>query len=508
MISNLSLSKSKLLDLIKCQKLFWLRTHNQILYQNDPQKEFLFKRGRLVEKKAQTLFGDGPNIFNETNNFSERINLTKKYISDNCFPIFEATFQYEGLLVMVDVLTKSENGFEIFEIKSGSIKAKDDPEEHFIMDLAIQTFVLKNIGIELSKASLVFINSDYVREEHEDLSQLFVSKNVLNQTFELHEDIRSYIDESKMVKQLNNCPNIDIGRHCKKPYTCDAYDLCWQSIPEYSVFNIFPFRKGSKANRAMELREVNILNVQDVPIDNSLTKTQRKKIELEKKIQEKDIIIDTEEVKNFLNSLNYPIYHLDFETYQSPIPKFPGTKPYQQIPFQFSLHIEDENHKLIHREFLAKDQDTDERKKLIIELTKHIPNLGGTVLAFNSSFEKSRINELATAFPEFKEHLDSINHRMLDLAVLFEKKYIYKKDMIGSYSIKKILPSLVKDHADAYKKLQGVKNGGDASRTFLELSDQAFSEQDILDRRRNLLDYCKLDTKAMVEILKFVRQNL
>jgi hypothetical protein len=208
--------------------------------------------------------------------------------------------------------------------------------------------------------------------------------------------------------------------------------------------------------------------------------------------------IDKENIKAFLEKLTYPIYHLDFETYQQAIPEYKGIKPFEQIPFQYSLHIEYEDGTLLHKEYLSKDS-IDSRYELAQKLCEDIPS-DVTVLAYNMSFEKGVIKRLANLFPNLSTHLLAINENMQDLMTPFQKKWYVTSSMQGSYSIKYVLPALVPEFEKAYKELDGVQNGSQAMNTFANLSK--LDEVSKQKMRTSLLEYCKLDTLAMVKILK------
>ncbi|MCR4648262.1 MAG: DUF2779 domain-containing protein, partial [Lachnospiraceae bacterium] len=199
----------------------------------------------------------------------------------------------------------------------------------------------------------------------------------------------------------------------------------------------------------------------------------------------------------------YPLYHLDFETFQQAIPEFEGGKPYAQIPFQYSLHIEYEDGHLDHKEFLAKE-GTDPRRDIAESLCRDIPK-GVCSLAFNMGFEKGRIKELAELFPDLAEHLLDIFDHMQDLMIPFQSKAYYNNDMEGSYSIKHVLPALYPNDPELdYHSLSQVHNGGEASAAFLTMPTK--TSEEIAELRSNLLKYCGLDTFAMVKVLRKLKE--
>jgi hypothetical protein len=252
-------------------------------------------------------------------------------------------------------------------------------------------------------------------------------------------------------------------------------------------------------NKPVDLYKKGIIQIEDIPDEAISTENQRFVVDA---WINRATMIDKPAIRNFLDGLSYPIYHFDFETFQNAVPQFDNQRPYQQICFQYSLHIEHADGSLDHKEFLAKE-GSDPRACLIEQLVADIPP-DVTVLVFNDSFEKTRIKEMAKDFPQYAEKLMAINNNIVDLAVPFQKRHYYDYRLKGKYSIKLVMPVLVPDMADAYKKLNLVHNGGEAMNTFPKL--MAMDEEKRSEYRRALLEYCKLDTLSMVEILKKLRQ--
>jgi len=272
-----------------------------------------------------------------------------------------------------------------------------------------------------------------------------------------------------------------------------------RQIPEYSVFNIFPLTKKSKA---LELYHQGIVNIDDIPESFKLTDKQRLAVDASKSLEQKPQI-NKEKLELFLSSLSYPFYYLDFETFQQPIPEFKGVSPFQQIPFQYSVHIEQQNQTMGHKEFLGKE-GSDPRKQLVTQLIKDIP-INATVLAFNASFEQMVLKSLAKQFGEYRYHLLNISENIIDIAIPFQKRYYYLPQMKGKHSIKIVLPLLVPEMADAYKELDLVHDGGEAMQAFAILGEIEDPET-VMRIRESLLEYCKLDTLAMVKILEELKK--
>ena len=343
------------------------------------------------------------------------------------------------------------------------------------------------------------INNEYIRGDELDINQLFKIVDVTNDVISMQSNIPNILKEFETyLNDKENEPNINIGKHCNSPYECDAKEYCWKvqrQISDYSIFNIFNL--GSK--KQIELYNRGIINIDDVPHDFDMTSIQAHAVE---NYKSKITYMDIENIKSFLQNLTYPIYHLDFETYQQAIPQYKGLKPFEQIPFQYSLHIEYEDGRLEHKEYLAQDS-VDSRYELALKLCEDIPR-DVTILAYNMSFEKGVIKRLATLFEELSEHLLAINENMQDLMIPFQKKWYVTPSMNGSYSIKYILPALVPEFEKAYKELNGVQNGSQAMNAFARLGSLNDEEKQKL--RNSLLEYCKLDTLAMVKVLEILKK--
>jgi len=508
MFIDKSLTKSLYTRGLQCQKSLWLKSNNNsVLKQPDDSALTVFSTGDKVGSLACELFPNGEQIKYDNTTREERIALTKKWLNEGVKTIYEATFEFDGVLVMVDILHKDTDGnYEIYEVKSSTWNStKKKVKDIYIQDASIQYYVLDGYGLNVSKTFVTLLNTDYVRGNELDISQLFIHQDVTTEVKNLQSRISIRLNTFKRV--LSNTeqePDIDIGWHCKNPYECDAFDYCWRAqrqIPEYSVFNIFPLTKKSKS---LDLYQQGIVNVEDIPEDIKLSEQQQFAVDSAKHANEGELEIDKLAVQSFLDSLTYPLYHFDFETFQQPIPEFKGVSSYQQIPFQYSLHIEHSDGSLVHEEFLGVEGD-DPRHALVEKLINDIP-LNVTTLAFNASFEQMVFKGLAKQFPQHKEHLLNISNNIVDLATPFQKKQYYLPEMKGKYSIKIVLPLLVPEMEKAYKDLDLIHNGSEAMQAFAVLGDM--KDRGLVEKYRDsLLAYCKLDTLAMVKVLDKLRND-
>lgn len=491
----MKLSKSLYTRGLQCVKSLWLKKYrSEVLTLPDEKAQAVFETGNEVGDLACKLFPNGVEIPYENTTFEDKIIMTQDYINEGINNIYEATFEYDDILVMVDILNIENNSVIINEVKSST-----SVSEVYLHDASIQYYVLNGLGYDVKEVNIIHLNSNYVRGDDLNLNELFTIQNVTSQVVNLQDEIPSNLENFR--KHLNNRetePNIDIGEYCNKPYECDAMKYCWKHIPKYSIFNIANLR----SNKKFELYNQNIINFTD--INESIKFSQSQQIQIDCELNQKEIINKTA-IKDFLKTLSYPIYHLDFETFQQAIPEFKGVSPYQQIPFQYSLHIEHEDGTLEHREFLAKD-GVDQRYELAKRLVEDIPN-DVTVLAYNMSFEKGVIRKLATLYSDLTYDLMSIHDNCQDLMIPFKNKDYYNPKMMGSYSIKYVLPALIPEMENAYKELDLIHNGGEAMSAFTTLA-KIEDEKEKERFRKSLLEYCKLDTLAMVKILGRLKESL
>lgn len=490
-----ALSKSLYTRGIQCTKSLWLKKYSsEVLTPPDATALARFETGNIVGDLACALFPNGREIPYMEKNFAGMAELTREWMDEGLETIYEATFIHDGIVVMVDILRVTADGVEIYEVKSSS-----EVKDIYLHDVSIQRYVIESLGHTVTNCYVVHIDTSYVRGDDLDLNALFTIANVSEAVDALMSGVPAKLAEFEAhLANRENEPAIEIGKHCKNPYECDAMHYCWKvqrSIPDYSVFNIFNL--GSK--NQIELYNHGIVRIEEIPDSYKMTAIQQQKVDNWKAQR---TYIDHDAIREFLSTLTYPIYHLDFETFQQAVPQWIGISPYQQIPFQYSLHIEHSDGTLEHREFLAPAGD-DPRYALAQQLIHDIPD-NATVLAYNMVFEKGVIEKLAQNFPDLSEHLIRIIPNLRDLMVPFQKGYYSVPAMKGKHSIKYVLPALVSGMEQAYKQLEGVQNGAEAMNAYAGLAIMEAQEQERI--RLALLEYCKLDTLAMVKVYQKLRE--
>ncbi|EAJ5685858.1 DUF2779 domain-containing protein [Campylobacter lari] len=493
-------SKSRYTRGTQCAKSLWLKTYKDEVLSTPENTSDKFSSGNKVGDLACELFPNGVKIEFEGSSLNEKCEQTKKLLENNQEIIYEATFCYDSIVIMIDILQNTKDGMIINEVKSSTSLTKTPTskviKKTYIDDCALQYYVLSNLGYKIKQVNLIHLNNEYYREDFLDINQLFKFNDITDKVIQNQEEVRKNLKYFEEILSKNEEPDIDIGTHCFDPYDCDGYEYCWikqRNLCENE--NIFSI---SKSNKIFNLYRKNIIDFKDIKDLSTFTENQQIQI---KTSLNKEIYINKENIKEFLDTLAYPIYYLDFESFTQVIPEYRVVKPYMQIPFQYSLHI-DYKDKLEHKEFLG-EYGMDPRYELAKNLINDIPK-DVCVLAYNASFEKSVIRNLALAFPEFSEHLLNIEKNIKDLMIPFKNKDCYHYKMQGSYSIKKVLPALIPDMEQAYKNLGLIHNGSEAMKSFEAM--QNMSENERKAYRQALLEYCKLDTLAMVKILKHLEE--
>ena len=422
---------------------------------------------------------------------------TNECLANGTKNIAEASFAWEGNYCAVDILHKIPTGWAIYEVKSST--GSEDPEKNtrailqkYAYDIAYQKYVLEKCGIKVTGVYLVRLNSDYVRGDELDLQQLFHITDMSELVAEEYAVVEQKVAAAQYMLKQSTPPCFEIGKQCKKPYLCGFFDYCRGELPENSVFELYRLSFAKK----LELFKERKLQISDLDREDARNMIQH--IQLDTYLIGEEI--DKDGIRDFLDSqIRYPLYFLDFETSQYPVPAFKDSRPYQQIPFQYSLHyIEEPGGELKHTEFLG-DGVNDPRRALAEQLVHDIP-LGACTTAYNKGFECGRIRELAEIFPDLRDHLLDIRDHIVDFLDPFRQGYFYKESMHGSFSIKKVLPALFPDdpELDYHNLTGGVQNGGDAMTIYPKMGKMTPEERK--KTRRALLDYCGLDTYAMVKV--------
>jgi hypothetical protein len=501
MIVNMSvykqktLSKTEFVHGLQCQKILWLEKYKKDLEPNISETNSIIEAGIEIGDIAKTYFPNGKEIETKNISIAEAANVTNNEIKLGSDVLFEATaFNEEnGTNARIDILQRIEksDNWNLIEVKSSS-----EVKAHQLSDISYQYNVFTKCGFKIEKCFIMYPNKEYVLSEKFNIEKFFKFEDLTDQVLDEQQNINNQIEIMFNVLEKKSELNIPIGRKCFSPFDCGYKAYCWSDIPEYSVFSIYNKKK------AEEIAEKYGYDIHNVPSKEYPKGS--KKVEILSHIKD-ETTIDIPAISEFIDQIVYPIYYLDYETIMSAIPLIPGTRAFQQIPFQFSLHIQEEDsadpNDIKHKEFLH-EKNSDPRIDFIKNLIEKCGQKG-TILVYNKTFEISRNNELIRDFPEYSKELSDINERIIDLYEPFRKRSIYNPKQKGSASIKYVLPAFTDL---SYSELN-IKNGGDASNIYKKYFVNGFDknfEQDKID----LLEYCKLDTHSMVVLYGILKKQL
>lgn len=491
---SIGLSKSRYCKGIQCPKILWMDKYMPEKAE-DVLSESVMTTGNMVGDLARSYFGNYDLVEFDYNKdtMSKR---TREFMEAGSENIAEAAFYIDGLYCAVDILHRNGDGFDIIEVKSST-----HVTDIYVEDMSFQYYVLSRCGVKVKNICIMHLDSSYVRQGDLELDKLFAVEDYTEEVKGKYGEVETNIGNIRdYVDAYDAEPERDIDLYCESPYACAYYSYCSKHLPEQSVFDI----RRLYASKKYELYHDGIVSFKDI-IERKPNLSEKQMKQVETAYYDKPDEIEPEKIKEFLDTLSYPLYHLDFETFQQAVPEYDGLSPYSQIPFQYSLHIEQEDGTLEHREFLAKE-GTDPRRAIAESLCRDFPE-DVCVLAYNMSFERGVLQRLADSFPDLSEHLLAIRENIHDLMIPFQKQHYYSKDMQGSYSIKYVLPALCPGDPELdYHALEGVHNGSEASATFADMPNH--TEEEIEVMRKNLLKYCCLDTLAMVKVIEKLRKTV
>jgi len=510
------ISKSKFVAGCQCVKrLYWQVHEPELAAQPDAAAEAIMQQGHEVGMLARQLFPGGVEVRSDRG-LDEAIRATRELVTNReISAIYEGVFEHGGVLVRVDVLHRRRDGrWRLIEVKSTT-----DVKEHHLDDLAVQYRVVSRSGLDIASACLAHVNRGYVfetpllrcnrrQEKHQteanlhvrvstadqhveggsiEVRRFFKIRNLIRQVERLQPKLTFQLRAQFTVLNMPNAPDLPTGRHCTEPVRCEFFDRCNPPRPDDHV----GYLPRIHASAMDELEELGIESIHDIPDDFELTDVQRRAA----------TCVQTgkpwfsDELKVELSGLKYPLYFADFETVNPAIPRFAGMRPYDQLPFQWSVHVlRKPRTELEHHEFLATDT-TDPRREFITSLCSVLGKSGSIVVY--SAFESQRLSELAAWLPEFAGRIKKIQRRLWDLLPVVRNN-VYHPAFAGSYSIKNVLPALVPGMT--YEGMD-VADGTDAGLAWESLVrgnlDQA--EQDRITKA--LLEYCAQDTLALVKLV-------
>lgn len=479
------IKKTDYVNFCQCKRLFFSSIFNKDEEVISDFDDSLMEQGVVIKNLAKPYFGPYSYVDNCSGDSKKANKITLSLIKDNTLTICGASFIYKDLFCRVDILHRvDENEFEIYEVSSSSLPFSGKLKKKYLNNVSFQYYVLTKLGYRIKSVNYLFINSDYVFHDKLDIKKYFVAKIV-----------RPLTNVEDNLTLLRNTANEPIREGCKDCTACGFFQYCYHDLPKDNIFNV-ALLKGSYM-----LFNDGIITFSDLfQNQNKITgiDTRNKIIEqIEFSLFNKPLKVEKGSVASFLKSLNYPIYHLDFETIADKIPFINGTHPNYQRPIQYSIHKQTNPcGPTTHLEYLQEyygNNLEEVAKKLIADLGR-----SGTILMY-SGYERTAINKLADLLPQYSKELYALVDRLVDLAIPFKNRNVYCNEMCGKYSIKYVLPALCPSSADAYKSLPSVRNGTDAMSAYGKLLS---SKGEIHEQiKHDMLVYCKQDTQSMVDVL-------
>jgi hypothetical protein len=495
------LSKSKILAFRQCAKRLWLEIYRPELREDSPETEARFETGHQVGDIARKLFDPkdtGILVDFKRDGIQSAFDQTAKLLTSPQ-PIFEAGFSANGALAFADIMlpagTAGKDGWHMIEVKS-STSVKD----YYHEDVAVQSFVARASGVRLATVSLAHIDSKWTYPGGEQYQGLLTKNDLTEESLARDDDVKVWIADAGKIAESKIEPSLKTGSHCSAPYQCGFIGYCLSKEPQakYPVA-VLP-RIQTKALKAL-INDEGIIDLRNVP-DELLNDRQRR---VKTHTLSGKPFFDAKGAAASLADHKLPAYFMDFETIQFAVPIWPGTRPYQQIPFQFSVHSLSATAKIEHISFLDLS-GTDPSRSFAAALVAAC-GAKGPVFVYNAGFETARIKELAERFPKLKKPLLAINERVVDLLKTAQRFY-YHPNQEGSWSIKQVLPTIAPDLD--YAKLVGVQDGGMAMSAYQE----AIASETEAKRKAVIFEqleaYCRLDTYALVRLWQYFsgRQNL
>lgn len=490
------ITKTIFLDLLYCQNNVWLKIHKPELLSHFVTSDFekhLLEQGNEVESYARNLFPGGIEVVGSG---EEACNETVRLMTAKTPALFQATFIMDDSLAKNDVLVYDSvnNCWNLYEVKGTNSIKENGPDYDHIDDLAFQASVLKRAGILIGQYFLVHLNKEYVRSGELDLQALFLIEDQtekvlarLPKTEEQMQAAKEYLNSQK--EPVGGCECLFQGRSRH----CTTFAHSNPEVPEYSIHDIS--RIGLSKKKLESLVERQIYDLNDIPDDMTLSDIQWNQVRVHK---DKKPIINSKEINEELSKLKFPLYFLDYETFAPAIPIFNGYRPYQRIPFQFSLHIlKGLSDELTHIEYLHREK-TDPSESVAKLLKEHILP-GGTIIAWNKSFEAGVNKEIGLRLSHYQANFEEFNGMLYDLREIFQKQHYVHAGFKGSTSIKRVLPAIA---PELHYKSLGIQDGGQASDAWWTMVSSSTSHEESIKIGNDLVAYCGFDTNAMYEIWK------
>lgn len=485
------LSKSKYLLGLQCPKLLWYHYNaKDEIPQISADTQAIFEQGHLVGAYAKRLYPGGIEVAEGIYDY-ERVTAETQALIARRAPLFEPAFRYKNVYARADILNPvGTDAWELIEVKSST-----DVKDINLHDLALQWYAYDGAGLRIERCFLLHINRDYVRHGDIDVQKLFVREDVTAQVKKLLPTVEANVDEMIATIGAPSCPAVPIGLCCYDPYPCVLQEQCFAFLPRHNPLTLQSIRK----KKAFALIESGMSDLTE--LDDGVSLTARQKIQI-KSLRTQKEFIDKRTIRSFLNALVYPLYFLDFESICPAIPLYDNSSPYQQIPFQFSLHVQSSPGAAPDLFGSLADGRDDPRVQFLSLLRSHLGDKG-SIVSYNASFEKNILKQTCEVYPAYRAWNKTVQRRFVDLLKPFQAFSYYHYAQLGSASIKSVLPVLT---GHGYEDMP-IAEGGMASREFMRITHgQDIPPAERESVRKNLEEYCKLDTMAMIKIIDKLRE--
>ena len=479
-----SLSKSRVMAGIQCHRRLWLETFRRESAKVDASAEARFATGHEVGELARELLGPGILVGHVKELNAALAESGHLMAAQPGATLFEAAFRHAGVLVRADVLLPVEGGYDLIEVK-----ASTQVNDYQLDDCAVQAWVTTKAGVRLRRVCIARVKNNFVFRGDGDYRGLLVVENQTEAVRSRMHNVPGWIDSLKEVLQ-NPEPGIHTGAQCHAPFECPFFDYCRVQEPAGPEYPVTILPRASKL--AAQLQSEGYDDLLAVP-PARLTHPMHRRIQ-DASISQQPFL--DKHVSAALRELAYPRYHLDFETVDFAVPRWAGTRPYQQIPFQWSCHIDRGDGAPEHRGFL--DLTGDAPMRTFAESMLAVLGDVGSILVYNAGFESTRIRELAEMLPDLAPELGLLLPRIVDLLPI-TREYYYHPAMKGSWSIKKVIPTIAPELD--YGNLQNVASSGDAPLAYLEATHPGTTEARRVELDAALRRYCANDTMAMVKLV-------
>ena len=478
------LTKSRYTAGLQCLRRLWLNVHEPADWEA-PVPGSTEDVGLEIGRMAHLLFPGGALVEEKPWEHSAAVARTAALMTDRSIPaIFEAAFGHSGVRVRVDVLERLPRGYWGMR----EVKSSGEVKEHHYDDVAVQIHALRSAGVRLSSVEILHVNKDYVRgQKGISWPKFFRRVQVMTEARNRLDGIEARLKTQRACLSRTRAPKIEPDAHCHAQYSCDHWESCTASKPADWVFYMPKFN----AERRAELKALGVEAISAIP-DHFRLPPRQKIIRDVTRDGRQFVATDlSERLKGF----EPPAFYLDFETFLPAVPLYPGTRPYQTICFQWSLHRVDSKGRVKHQEFLAKG-DMDPRRQFAETLISALKGSKWPIIVY-SPYEQTRLTELATTFPDLARPIAGIVRRLSDLLPVVQGG-LYHPGFEFSYSIKSVAPALCPDIT--YDDLDEVTDGTAASTAFWLMATGRAAAKTSARLRRSLRAYCHRDTWALVRL--------